>query len=990
LWQCSDRKIPVKVGAEQYGYCSWTMEFMSGGKQIVFPPFTLDTSNHCLRRGSENISLRAKTLTLLGYLVEHPHRLLEQEELMAAAWPKAKVVGAALRISIQEIRKALGDNAAEPRFIETVGKKGYRFVAPVSLKLPESGKESYVPFVGRAEELERLRHHLEIAQSGKRQVVFVTGEPGIGKTTLVEAFTQSVNERVITALGQCIEEFGSGEAYLPIMELLERMCQLPGCEKIVASLRQYAPSWLAGLATVVGAEERAELSRLSAGAMPEARMREIVNFVEAISRTETVVWVIEDLHWADPSTLALISFLGRRREAARLMVIGTYRQSDIERSAHPLKTVKTELQLHQHCAHLPLRLLPQDAVGEYLTARFDSLVPKPILSTVYRRSEGNPLFMVNVTDYLLGQGTIVRENGTVKLLETVKGEPIPETIRDLIERQVGALSKEDQELLEAGSVAGTTFSVAAIASVLGKGREAAENQYREISHSTPFLHYAGIRRRPNGRGSPRYSFVHALYQNAIQERIAPAKRRRWHQSIGERTEMAYTGTTEAVAAELAAHFESSGDSERAMKYMLQAAQRSFSVCAYAETIDYAITALSHAESLPPTAPLAETKLNLQLLLAVATCASKGYAAEETGFAFDRAEKLSRIVTHDALRFQASPESGLFICCGAHYESLRVVRKTCCLAERMRWPIFLLNAHLTMASAYFYQGRFQSAHYHFERALPYYDFEHHRSNVSLFGWDPGVIVHCYDAQALWFLGFPESADKVAENAVSLAKNLASPFNEALCYAIHATYYCYRQDVTKALEMAEAALKISNDRGFLHWIVLATINKGWSLCSLGKSKEGLPLLLEGLKRWESMGAEMEVPVFQFLLGDICQKRGSWKQALAAVEEGLAVSGRNNDCHYDAELYRLKGELLLRRDRSHNLAEAESCFQRAIKIARKQKTRSLELRAATQLANLWKTAGKNREAYRMLKTIYGRFTEGFDTPDLKKAKALLNELA
>jgi tetratricopeptide (TPR) repeat protein len=326
-------------------------------------------------------------------------------------------------------------------------------------------------------------------------------------------------------------------------------------------------------------------------------------------------------------------------------------------------------------------------------------------------------------------------------------------------------------------------------------------------------------------------------------------------------------------------------------------------------------------------------------------------------------------------------------------ALRQAQALLALAQRTRKKLFLLNAHVAMALSLFYQGQFQSAHHHLEQALPRYDFQYHRSTISLFGWDPGVLGDCYDAQALWFLGFPERAAEAAENATDLVKKLASPFNEALCYTMHATYYSYRRDAAKALEMAEAALKISIDRGFLHWIVLGSFNKGWSLCRLGNVTEGLALLLDGLKRWKSMGAEMAVPTFQVLVGEIYQSDGDSKKALAAVEEGLAIAAHNNDRHYDAELYRLKGELLLqrsKRDRSSNFKEAEACFVSAIDIARKQKARSLELRAVIPLAHLWQRTGKRREAYQTLAKSYGKFTEGFDTPELKQAEGLLNELA
>ena len=240
---------------------------MTGNTQFVFPPFTLDGANQCLLRGGAKIYLRSKSFAVLGYLVENSHRLVAKDELMEAVWPGAKVVDAALRVSIQEIRKALGDNAEQPQFIETVGKSGYRFIAAISLKLAEKfGAESSIPFVGRQTELEQLRSHLKLANSGRRQVVFVTGEPGIGKTTLVDAFisTLATGDQVIAARGQCIEQYGAGEAFLPILDALEQLCRVSG-QDAIAALRHYAPGWLINLPAVISPQERAALARQCLG-----------------------------------------------------------------------------------------------------------------------------------------------------------------------------------------------------------------------------------------------------------------------------------------------------------------------------------------------------------------------------------------------------------------------------------------------------------------------------------------------------------------------------------------------------------------------------------------------------------------------------------------------------------------------------------------------------------------------------------------------------
>src|SRR5262249_49357014 len=322
---------------------------MGNETRLLFNPFVLDTPNRSLLRGTEKIFLRHKTFAVLDFLVRNPHRLVTKDEIMAALWPGTNVVDAALRVSIQEIRKALNDDAEHSRFIETVGKSGYRWIAPITLQ-GDTLPPTYM--AGRQAELELLQAHLERANKGRRQVVFVTGEPGIGKTTLVESFLSHLQaeDRVLTAQGQCIEQYGAGEAYLPILDALDELCGKSNNET-AELLRRSAPSWLANLPPLIDPAERSQLERRSVGIAPERRLREIAAFLEAIAKDRTILLVLGNLHWADPSTLALISFLARRERAARLMLIGTYRDDKLEINP-PLKQTTEELELHNYCSRL--------------------------------------------------------------------------------------------------------------------------------------------------------------------------------------------------------------------------------------------------------------------------------------------------------------------------------------------------------------------------------------------------------------------------------------------------------------------------------------------------------------------------------------------------------------------------------------------------------------------------------------------------------------
>ncbi len=957
-------------------------------KNIAFAGYSLDLTHRALLKGSKTIPLRPKTFSVLQYLVDNPHRIVSKEELKIAAWPDSKVVDAALKVSILEIRKALGDNTTAPKFIETAGRRGYRFIAPVSVALSngtDGAASSYV--VGRQKDLQFLHRHLAAADSGKRQVIFVTGEPGIGKTTLVETFANTLpaSDGVLIGLGQCIEQFGSGEAYLPILDVLERLCTLPSGSEALDRLRHFAPSWLVNLPALVNPEERGELARQTLGTTPERRLREIATFFEDLSKSRTVVLALEDLHWIDPSTLALISFLARRREAARLMLIGTYREDEVERSNHPLKNIKAELQLHRYCTHLRLKLLDQPAVGEYLAARFETdTVPKMVLSTVYRRSEGNPLFMVNVTDYLLARDAIARENGSLKLVNTSERDAVPETIRDLIERQIAALSIDDQELLETASVAGTTFSVAVIARVLGRPREEVENRYRDLAKRGHYLQYAGLRIRPNGHGTPRYSFVHALYQNVIYDRIDEAKRRQLHQAIGGRTEAAYEGVTDQVVAELALHFDRAGDYDRAVKYLLAAAQMALGKTGYIEVIAHATKGLSLIKHVKMRSVVNDIELSFQLLLGVSYSNTKGFAAVHAKDAFSKARELSRRIDNDQLLFRTL--FGLWLFHTVHVD-LPLARDfgsdMVKVAQRNPSAVFKMIASMSVGITDFYMGHFAAARKSLEMATSLKNTKGSLTGVMICGWDPFLGVATYNAHSSWFLGYPDQAHAAIETALRVARHNSTPYDLALTYALIATYFAYIGDPQRSLEFSEATLNIAIESGFYHWAALTTIWKGSAQCKLGRITEGLELINDGVRHWRATGADKAKPVFYGFEAEAWLLAKEFARARKVLNQGLSLSKDTHDSYFDAELWRHLG------DASTGSKLKEKYFGNAIALARRQKTKSLELRATMSLCRLWQKTGKEKDAKRKLAKIYGWFTEGFDTPDLKAAKELLDEL-
>jgi DNA-binding winged helix-turn-helix (wHTH) protein/tetratricopeptide (TPR) repeat protein len=589
---------------------------------LRFPPFRLDPGDASLWRGTSEVRLTPKAFAVLQCLVEHHGQLVTKDALLERVWPGTVVGDAVLKVCVREIRKAMGDQVDAPRFVATVHRRGYRFIADVTDVDPRPGRgeapgklaaeaaattrTSYrrpAHFVGREPVLDRLQAGLEAAWRGQRQVVFVTGEPGIGKTGVVEAFLERVaaDPRVWIAQGQCVETYGTREPYPSVLDALGRLCRETGGDWLVTLLRRHAPTWLMQMPWLLDPAGRAALRRELLGSTRERVLREMAEAVEALTADAPLVVVLEDLHWSDAATVDLVSFLARRPQPARLLLIGTYRPVDLIARQHPLKDVKLELQAAGRCRELSLELLGQAAVADYLGDRFvKNAFPPGLAQVINRRTEGNPLFMVSVVDDLVGRGLIGMGDDRWELragLPEVEVS-VPESLRQMIERRIEQLSGEERRILAAGSVAGMEFSAASVAAALKRPTGEVEERCNELARRQLFIRFLGAREWPDRTVASRYGFLHALHRSALYQGITPTRRREWHQAIGEREEIGHGDRADEIASQLAAHFEQSGDDRRAVRYLAETAETASRRHANAEAVGYVSRALDIAERLP--------------------------------------------------------------------------------------------------------------------------------------------------------------------------------------------------------------------------------------------------------------------------------------------------------------------------------------------------------------------------------------------------------
>jgi predicted ATPase len=738
-------------------------------------------------------------------------------------------------------------------------------------------------------------------------------------------------------------------------------------------------------------------------------LREMAEALEAL--TAAILLVLEDLQWSDYATLDLISSLARRRKPARLLVIGTYRPADVTMSRHPLKAVKQELEVHGQCAELPLGLLTVADVAAYLRGRFagetQPAVPvRELAQLIRQRTDGNPLFMVNVADSLVARGIIREQEGRWQLqvgMETVEVE-VPESLRQLIEQQVEHLPQEEQQVLEAASVVGVEFSAAAAAAALEADREQIEARCEGLARRGQFLRSLGVDEWPDGTVTIRYGFAHALYQNVVYQRVAATRCMRLHQRIGERIEAAYGNRVGQVAAELAVHFERGRDYRRAVRYLEQAGQRAAERSANVEAIAHLTKGLELLTSLPDTLERTQQELGLQTTIGPALQAIKGLGAPEVVRAYTRARELCQQVGETPQLFETL--WGLFLTHtvrGEIPQALELINELLRMAQQQGDPDLLLQAHHAAWGTMTWLGEYASAITHAEQGIAIYSPEKHRLHAMRYGGhDPGVCGHAQGALALWLRGYGDQAMVHSQQALDLARHLSHPPSLVHALTWRLWLHQFRREPNAVREWANAMVAVAVEQGLAQSLLFATLLRGWALSVGGHTEEGIAPLQAGVEKYQSMGAAMLVGYFKALLAEAYSRAGLAAQGLSELDGALEYAQRTGERFWEAEIHRLKGELVLqfgvRSPKSEtlntqhltpNTQEVEACFLKAIEVARKQSAKSLELRATVSLARLWQRQGKQHAARNILSEIYGWFTEGFDTADLQEAKALLQEL-
>jgi DNA-binding winged helix-turn-helix (wHTH) protein/predicted ATPase len=970
---------------------------------LRFGPYRLLGPQGPLLRGDQRLKLKPKALGVLWELARQAGKVVSKAALRNALWPNAVVGDDAIAFQIQALRQLFQDDAKKPRYISTCHRIGYSFVAPVRAETakvqdpPESGALPHetggdgpspaTTFVGRDAQLARLHQHYSEARRGGRQLVFVSGEAGIGKTTLVESFLAQVSGPACIGRGQCVEQHGAGEGYRPVLEALAGICRQPQGTEVIDVLRQIAPTWLMQLPALLSQDDVTALQPRVTGAGRERMLREIADVLEALTTEVPLILLLEDLHWSDPSTIEMLSLLARRSERAKLLVLGTYRFMNGVSANQPLGDMKRELVARGVATEIALGNLPPADVQTYLTRRFPESSDQNALSAfVYKRTEGHPLFMAQVADYLAQEPATERLLSPAgKALEAV----VPQGLRELIEVQLGALTEEERRVLEMASVDGAEFTVASLGAGARMPEDEAETHCERLARNGQFIEGRGLAAWPDGTVSGRYAFRHALYQDVLYARLSARQQAQAHLAIGVREEAGYGDSSDEMAVELAVHFEKGRDFARAVHYCHRAGGKALRRSANAEAIAHFTRALDLLARLPASAEQAKRELGLQVDLSLALTMIKGYSASEL-------ERVNARIHELCHQMKEAPEisSALFRIERFHLVrgEIRIAREVgerlLRIARRAGSPALLSQAHTASAFESFALGDFAIAQQHAEQSIENDDPRRY-GGAPVAMDDSSGVSHVIRAFALQVRGYPDQAKLSLQRAMALVERLDHPFATGGLLLSTADLHLLRRDSRAVHAAAAATIAHSVREGFPYYVARATILRGWALAEQGQADTGIADIRKGLETFEGMGARLWVPCCLGLLAEAYGRAGKIDRAQRTLSEALEIAGRTGEGLYEAELHRLKGELALQESRA-NRAAAEACFDLAIAVARRQDAKSYELRAAVSLARSW-IQGKKRDAARpLLSGISGWFTEGFDTRDLRAAKTLLSEFA
>jgi tetratricopeptide (TPR) repeat protein len=846
--------------------------------------------------------------------------------------------------------------------------------------------------VGRESEHAAARAAFDRASAGRGLVLSVAGEPGIGKTTFIEDFLAALDaddKSYNIARGRCSERLAGAEAYLPLLEALDSSLRGEGSQWAARVMKQVAPSWYAQVSTI--SLEGSSAERMAGERISQERMkREFGALLEEVSRLRPLILFIDDLHWADVSTIDMLAYLASKFETMRVLVVVTYRPSDLLLAKHPFLQIKPDMIAHGLCREIQLEFLSRTEIERYLALEFpNNRFPAEFPALIHARTEGNPLFMSDLVRYLRDKQVIREVEGEWAIVCSIAEieQDMPESVRGMIQRKIDRLGEDDRRLLMAASVEGYDFNSAVIARALGLDPADVEERLEEMERIHALVRFVAEDEYPDRTLTLRYRFVHVLYQNALYGQLRPTRKASLSAAVAQALMGYYGEKSSEAAAALAQLFEAARDFARAAEHYRIAAQNAAQIYANNEAAILARRGLALLQSLPPTDERERLELPLQLALGYSISFSEGYTSTEAAECMSKARELCMKMGEAPQLFSTLYGLWIYYMVAAKLDTAReMAEQAVRLAETAQNAVMLMGGHYALGCTLQLMGEITSAYEHFKTCRRFHDHKQVRTYIPLFGTDPGVDCISQTARALWLLGYPDQAVKTVNEALAIAQEIQNPHCMAFALMFTAGVHHWRREPDETLKWATECVEYCTKHEQVQERLWVTATMGWAMAERGEPEKGMAVIQKCLAMIRSRGAEIIIPHLLAMIAEAQKKAGLIEEALASVSEGIEVLSRTGEHWCESYLYSLRGDLLLARCSPQ---EAEGSYRKAIEIARRQSTRSFELRATTGLSRLLRQQGRHEEARGMLSEIYDWFSEGFDAPDLKEAKALLDDL-
>jgi len=953
--------------------------------RLRFDAFELDEADARLKRDGKPVALPPKAFGVLCALARQPGVLVTKNALLDTVWGHQHVSESVLKTTISQLRAALADDAASPRFIETASRLGYRFIgakervaalgaAPISEVEMEAA-----PFIGRRAPLARLQDSWSRAVGGQRQLVWVAGDAGVGKSTLLENFLR-VSGAAAIAQGQCVEQYGAGEPYLPVLQALGDLCR--AYPELAAIMRGVAPTWLLQLPWLVNETERAALVRELVGVNQERMVREFHELIARFTEKQALLFVIEDLHWCDDATLRLMDHFARQRGGARILWIGSFRLTQVIAESHPLQGLRQELRLHRLCDEIVLDPFSEAEVLEYLRARMPMLEPpEAVVRRVHGHTDGLPLFVANVVDAVIGSEMDAGATSRQRMLAANTPLPVPEDLMGAVETRIGKLPAGTVAMLEAAAVCGVEFRAGAVADILGRTRQEIIEECDRLVQKQYWLRHSATVDLSDGTLDALYTFRHSIYRHVFYERMGVAPRVQLHRRVAQVLAAGAALGVAVAATELASHHERGREPAAALRAYSQAAQgalRSFVPLQAFEICEHARALLSQVPAGPERLML---ELGIESPRGVAAAQVHGVGSAEPRAIFERVRELCELLPQHPARALLLNGYGASLFSRGEYGRLQEFAERLELLEGPdRAPLLVMTA-LFRAGAMAARGECRVATEWWKKAIEYCEAITDRSGFQAFIVDPETGIRANAVRTLFERGLIDQARAQSAKSVAMAEALGQPLAQSLARWRAGMLEVRLGNPDKVIEHANAIEKIVSRTSVVQGDGPSRYLRGWALAQLGDPQTGLAHIRDGLARHLRIGMISSSTEVMGYAAEALVLAGDWQGANKELADAFARARDLDENFYVPILLMLQARV------ASGLGDEKAAYRwlrEAVQVALAQEACGFELKASCALVEHPLSTQEDKIALlELLKT----FTEGIDSKDLIRARLLVN---